>query len=47
LDAIRVSLSNNCNLGVRGRENGKGKETIMHKSKKESGKKLGISVGNS
>jgi hypothetical protein len=34
LDAVRVSLSNRCDLGVRGREKGKGKETNMHKIKK-------------
>ena len=35
LDAVRVSLSNKCDLGVRGKEKRKGKETIMHKSKKK------------
>jgi hypothetical protein len=33
LDAIRVSLSNMCDLGVRGKEKRKGTETIIHKSK--------------
>jgi hypothetical protein len=34
LDVVRVSFSNKRDLGVRGKEKGRGKEIVMHRSKK-------------